>query len=40
MESGIKSLQILASAVIGATVFVTFITVFTSLYHRIKAKKA
>lgn len=39
-ESHLKALQILAAAVIGATVFVTFITSFMSLYHRIKVKKA
>lgn len=40
MESDLKALQIVAAAVIGATVFVTFITLFMSLYHRIKVKKA
>ncbi|MEK5184712.1 DUF2812 domain-containing protein [Solibacillus sp. FSL W7-1324] len=40
MESDLKALQIVASAVIGATVFVAFITFLMSLYHRIKVKKA
>lgn len=40
MESDLKAVQIAAAAVIGATVFVTFITLFMSLYHRIKVKKA
>lgn len=39
-ESDLKALQIVAAAVIGATVFITFITLFMSLYHRIKVKKA
>lgn len=39
-ESELKAVQILAAAVIGATVFVTFISLFMSLYHRFKVKKA
>lgn len=39
-ESDLKALPIVASAIIGATVFVTFITFVMSLYHRIKIKKA
>lgn len=40
MDSDLKALQIVAAAVIGATVFVTFTTFLMSLYHRIKVKKA
>ncbi|MCM3721835.1 DUF2812 domain-containing protein [Solibacillus isronensis] len=40
VESDLKAVQIVAAAVIGATVFVTFITLFMSLYYRFKVKKA
>ncbi|MEK4385495.1 DUF2812 domain-containing protein [Solibacillus sp. FSL W7-1464] len=40
VESDLKTVQMLAAAVIGATVFVTFITLFMSLYHRFKVNKA
>ncbi|AMO85033.1 hypothetical protein B857_01180 [Solibacillus isronensis B3W22] len=40
LQSDLKAVQIVAAAVIGATVFVAFISLLMSLYHLIKVRKA